>query len=24
LKSESVAALMDAWVAYKNQLDDFA
>lgn len=24
LKIDSVAALMDAWVAYKNQLDDFA
>ena len=23
LKIDSVAALMDAWVAYKNQLDDF-
>lgn len=24
LKIDSVAALMDAWVAYKNQLDDFS
>ena len=24
LKIDSVAALMDAWVAYKQQLDDFA
>lgn len=24
LKIDSVAALMDAWIAYKNQLDDFA
>ena len=23
LKIDSVAALMDAWVAYKQQLDDF-